>query len=364
MTDHDRPHDHDDAHDHDHSHAHSHSHSHAQSDSDPRPDADHPLVAGLAAAVRLFKWGGVLVVLLVAVSGITIVKPDEVALRLRFGKLTGATAAEQIHPPGLLVSFPYLIDEIVRVPVKRVLEMPIDALRSKTGLAYDGVDITRSGYAITGDNNLVQPEALLKYQIVDPVKWALRSDDPDAVVRDAVVSALTRSIAEMEVDAVLTSGKRQLALTARQRAQAKLDADGPWVRLVAVEFSSLQPPTQVARFFDDVQKAITEVKTQEEMARSREAEDIPNAEADRDSVIAEAEGEHEQMISEARGEAVAFLAVLEQYRKDPTVVAERLYYEAMADLMTRVDKQNVLPGGLGKVHLFLPGQVLNLRSDG
>ena len=91
------------------------------------------------------------------------------------------------------------------------------------------------------------------------------------------------------------------------------------VPLVAIEFSSLQPPVQVARFFDDVQKAVTEVKTQEQLARSREAEDIPNAEADRDGAIAEAEGDRERMISEARGEAVEFLALLKQYRQNPTV---------------------------------------------
>ena len=43
-------------------------------------------------------------------------------------KLLGQTRAQQIHGPGLLVALPYLIDEVVRVPVKRVHELRIDAL--------------------------------------------------------------------------------------------------------------------------------------------------------------------------------------------------------------------------------------------
>ena len=275
--DHDHSHGPDHAHAHDHGDAHGHDHPHAQ-DHDSTPDEpNHPLVQGLASAVRLLKFGGLLAVLLVAVSGVTVIKPDEVALRLRFGRLTGQTAADQVHPPGLLISFPYLVDEIVRVPgPKRVLELRVDALKAKSALAFDGVDITRDGYAITGDNNLVQPEVLVKYQIVDPVRWALRANDPETVVHDAVVSALTRSITEIGVDEVLTSGKRALTQIAKRRAQARLDESGTWVRLTAIEFSSLQPPAQVARFFDDVQKAVTEVKTQEQMERGRELHDAPS----------------------------------------------------------------------------------------
>jgi len=220
-----------------------------------------PLAEGLGAALRLLRWGGLVAVLVILGTGVTMVKPDEVALRLRFGRLTGATRAEQVHGPGLLISFPYLVDEVLRVPVRRVLEMDVDALRSRRALAFPQVDITEDGYALTGDQNLLQPGVRLKYQIADPVRWALEIREPERVVHDAVVTALTRTMAEMTVDRVLVEGKRELAASALRRAQERLDSEGQWVLLVALELTSLQPPVQVARYFDDVQKAFVEKKT-------------------------------------------------------------------------------------------------------
>ena len=59
------------------------------------------------------KYLKVLVVIVVAgifMSGIRVVKSGEVALVLRFGKLVGNTYEEQVHEPGLLLAFPYIID--------------------------------------------------------------------------------------------------------------------------------------------------------------------------------------------------------------------------------------------------------------
>ena len=62
---------------------------------------------------------------LYALSGITIVKPDEVAVVLRWGRLVGDTPALQQHGPGLLFAFPRPMDEVVRVQVKHVWEVPV-----------------------------------------------------------------------------------------------------------------------------------------------------------------------------------------------------------------------------------------------
>ena len=56
-------------------------------------------------------------------SGIRVVESGNVALILRFGKLVGDTPEEQIHEPGLLLAFPYIIDEVITVPTGSVIEM-------------------------------------------------------------------------------------------------------------------------------------------------------------------------------------------------------------------------------------------------
>jgi membrane protease subunit HflK len=320
------------------------------------PNRSQPVLEGLNAALRFLKWAGVLAVLAVMASGVTIVKPDEVALRLRFGRLTGETRADQVHGPGLLVSFPYLVDEVIRVPVKRVLEMNIDALRSRGAIAPRELDITRDGYALTGDHNLIQPRVLLKYQIADPVAWALNIVRPEARVHDAVVAALTRTLAEMPIDSVLVEGKRKLAATALRRAQVRLDGGAsPWVLLVALEFTSLQPPAQVARYFDDVQRAFVEKKTLEEKARSYAEQEIPLAESEKVDLINRAHTFAVDTVSDARGEARAFLALLAEYEKAPDVVWRRLYLEGIEDLTRRGVALHLVPPGFEQVHILISG---------
>jgi len=329
------------------------------------PLKPHPILEGMNAALRVLKWAGGLAVLAMMASGITIVKPDEVAIRLRFGSLTGDTRAGQVHGPGLLVSFPYLVDEVIRVPVKRVLEMNIDALRSRGGMAPRELDITRDGYALTGDHNLIQPRVQLKYQIADPIAWALRIVDPERRVHDAVVAALTRTLAEMPIDEVLVEGKRKLAATALRRAQVRLDRGAtPWVQLVALEFTALQPPAQVARYFDEVQRAFVEKKTLEEKARSYAEQEIPLAEAVKLDLINKARTFALDTVSDARGEARAFLDLLAEYEREPEVVWRRLYLEAVEDLTPRVGALALVPPGFEQYHILIPGQGAGVPAGG
>lgn len=316
--------------------------------------ASGPLLESLTTVFRLLKWVAALAAVAILVSGITVVKPDEVALRLRFGKLTGRTRAEQVHGPGLLVALPYLVDDVIRVPVKRVHEMRIDALAGGPGASRDRLDITAIGYALTADHNIVQPTAVLKYQITDPLAWTLRIVAPEAVIRDAVVSALTRTLGDMTIDAVLVDGQKQLAAQAVGRAQARLDEEGSWVRLLALEFTALRPPPQVARDFDDVQSSFVERKTRVDEARSYREQALPQAAADAQGRVRQAEADEAAHLAEARGAAAAFLAIRQEYRRNPTVVRQRLYREAMERALSTVGGRVLVPPGSDTGRILIP----------
>ena len=79
----------------------------------------------LRTITRYFLVLVAVVVIMIAVSGIRVVKSGEVALILRFGKLVGNTYEEQVHEPGLLFAFPYIIDEVITVPTGNVMEQVV-----------------------------------------------------------------------------------------------------------------------------------------------------------------------------------------------------------------------------------------------
>jgi membrane protease subunit HflK len=311
---------------------------------------------GLRAIVTPLRWAGVFAVVAILLSGLTVVRPDEVALRLRFGRLTGVTPAEQVHGPGLMVALPYLVDEVIRVPVKRIQELRVEGLAANPrGEQSDWLDITRTGYGLTGDHNIVQLTALVKYQIADPVAWALRLERPEAMIRESALGALTQTLAEMTVDAVLVEEKARLLAAALARAQARLDRDGHWVRLVALEIVALKPPRLVAGAFEQVQTTFVERKTKIEQARGFREHALPAAAGAAEGELRAAEAQGAELLARAGGEAAAFSQLLEEYRRDPAVVRERLYREAMQQVLSQVGSRVLLPPGPGRGRILLPG---------
>ena len=80
-------------------------------------------VAIVNTAIQYCKWLILILVVLICCSGIRVINNYEVGVVLRFGRLVGDTQEEQIKQPGLLLAFPYVIDEVIKVTnddVKRV----------------------------------------------------------------------------------------------------------------------------------------------------------------------------------------------------------------------------------------------------
>jgi membrane protease subunit HflK len=313
-----------------------------------------PLIDSLDATVRVLRWMGLVVLVAVLLSGVTIVGPDEVALRLRFGRLTGTTRTAQVHGPGLLLSLPYLVDEVIRIPVRRVQEVAINGLSAGRQVFGAQIDVTRDGYAITGDHNIVQLRGVAKYHIVDPVVWALRVERPDTVLQHALLEALTRTVAEMSVDAVLVESRAALITTALERAQRRLDAGGPWVRLLTLEITELAPPASVAGAFEEVQSAFVQKKTQVHEARRYREQQLPIALAEAATEGRRAEADEADQLSRARGDVSAFLALVDEQRRAPAVVRQRLYREAMETVMAQVGSRVLIDPRSARGRVLIP----------
>ena len=74
---------------------------------------------------KYFVAAVVIMILAICLSGVRFIRSGNVALILRFGQLVGDTYEEQVHEPGLLLAFPYIIDEVVTVPTGSVIEQKV-----------------------------------------------------------------------------------------------------------------------------------------------------------------------------------------------------------------------------------------------
>ncbi|MBI2569292.1 MAG: protease modulator HflK [Candidatus Schekmanbacteria bacterium] len=300
-----------------------------------------PLLRGADAAWQRMSWWIALLAALYAVSGVTVVAPDEVAVVLRWGRLVGASRAAQEHGPGLLLALPAPIDQVVRVKVKRIRELAITTLASGGDRGGGG------GYALTGDFNVVHVTMVARYkvrEIGDFIRYAKRVED---ALRVEVTAAMVRSIGELAVDHVLSDGRKALIQTATRRAQAGLDAARAGIEIVALELTALAPPTPLARDFDAVQSAYIGAETRKKEAEAFAQEALPKSRAAANAALQAARADARTALARARGDAAAFLALSREYRANPAVVGERLYRDAVERAIGGVQKVRWVPPPAG-----------------
>lgn len=319
-----------------------------------RSEATKALTESLDLAFKFLRYAGVVVLAAILLSGVTIVRPDEEAVVLRFGRLVGETPADQVHRPGILIAWPYLIDNVIRVPVKRVQELEIrdyagTAAISDVQLGESAdrggttLDPTKVGYVVTGNQNIVHTDVLLKYQVKDPIAYALHIDEPDKVMRTIVLTALTSSVATASVDDALAEGKKRIATLAATDIQQRLDDIGAGISVVSLEFREIVPPQSVARDFEAVTSAYVERQTRIQNAQTYRERELPKAQAERNQLISEARAYAEETLAVSRGEAQAFTQLIAEYRKSPQVVRERLYRETVETALDNVGGRTLMP---------------------
>jgi membrane protease subunit HflK len=306
-----------------------------------------PLAGLFDAAWRRMHWWVAAMALLYAVSGISVIRADEVAIVLRWGRLVGDAPATQQHGPGLLFAFPRPVDRVVRVKTKHVSEQSIQTLAAPADFTFtDTLNPVRVGYALTGDQNVLHVAMTARYQVRDPVDWALYGPPAEDILRVEVTAAMVRSLGEIGVDRVLAEGRKPLIDTTR-RAQAGLDEARSGLALISLELTDLSPPGVLSPDFDAVQSAYIEMETKKKEAEAYAQDLIPMAQAAADQAIqtarADAAGEH----ALASGDADAFRALERQYRASPALVRERLYRDAVEQAVRRARAVRWVPPPAG-----------------
>ncbi len=144
---------------------------------------------------------------------------------------------------------------------------------------------------ITRDNVLTEINALLYFQIVDPIKAVYEIDNLPNAIEKLTQTTLRNVIGEMELDETLTSRD-----TINSKLRAVLDdATNKWgVKVNRVELQDITPP-------QNIQKAMEQ---QMQAERNRRAE-ILKAEGEKKSAILKSEGAKEAQINEASADKEA-----------------------------------------------------------
>jgi membrane protease subunit HflK len=117
------------------------------------------------------------------------------------------------------------------------------------------------------------------------------------------------------------------------------------VSVRSVELGSLEPPLEVAPAFAEVVSAQRNRERTIHESHSSASETVAQANSMAQRMVDQARGERELKVKRAAGEAERFERMLVEYQRAPDLTAQRIYLEAMAEIMPRLKSKLLLDHG-------------------
>ncbi|MCF1709032.1 FtsH protease activity modulator HflK [Tabrizicola sp. J26] len=250
------------------------------------------------------------------------VKPEERSVELFLGKYSG------IGNPGLnFAPWPFVTAEIVQVTGERQTDI---------GTGKDGDNDT--GLMLTRDQNIVDIEFQVVWNITDPAKYLFNLADPTDTIRAVSESAMRDIIARSELAPILNRDRGAIAADLRQAVQATLDSYNAGINVVRVNFDRADPPREVIDSFREVQAAQQERDRLEKEADAYANRVTAGARGDAARLLEESEAYRSRVVNAAEGETSRFLSLLTEYEKAPEITRRRLYLETMEKVYGDMNK--------------------------
>jgi regulator of protease activity HflC (stomatin/prohibitin superfamily) len=289
---------------------------------------------------------------LLGLSAIVIVGPDEQAVIMRFGAIARDSVGAGMH-----FKWPWPIETAEVYPTGKVLQLTVssdllgrpkaaDALLWTAGddkTATMGLEYflcgSESQAGTGGGMALVMADVIVQYRVGDLVTFLEGSLAPRDAITVVTQQEVSRHFSSRSIDTLLSRSRTDSGAELRRRIQTRLDGMGLGFEVVDVSISSLQPPAgQVARAFhrqigaqqhretliqearkDEIAtlaKVAGSVEQSREIDRAiltldslRQAGERPDAAA-----IAAQELVIDKLLGEARGEAAEFIHAARAYR--------------------------------------------------
>ncbi|KAE9630431.1 FtsH protease activity modulator HflK [Parasedimentitalea maritima] len=295
---------------------------------------------GLGAVIAVGVW--------LATSFYT-VKPEEQSVELFLGEYYAT------GEPGLnFAPWPLVSAEVIPVKVEQT---------ETIGAGARGGD---AGLMLTGDENIIDVDFQVVWNINDPASFLFNLRDPKQTIQAVSESAMREIIAQSELAPILNRDRGIISDRLQELIQSTLDSYDSGVDIIRVNFDGADPPEPVKDAFRAVQSAGQERDRLEKQADAYANQVLAGARGSSAQTLEEAEGYRAQVVNEAEGEASRFTAVREEYAKAPEVTRKRLYLETMEEVLSRVDKvilDDTAGGGGQGVVPYLPLNELR-RTEG
>lgn len=246
-------------------------------------------------------------------SGITLIRPDEVAVVRRFGNPVADLK------PGLFWRWPWPVEEVTRVSQNvRSVEVgfrnPLGKLTPAMlswSNAHRGDRVPNEATMISGDGNLVELQAVVRYTVSQPHVYLFQVKDPDEVLRSATESVLRGLVASrpfLELLTIHRAGFQDEALARLDNLCRSYGTSGLGIELEGLSLKDLHPPADVVQDYYEVTRAMEDHDKRINEAQEKAQGKHRAAEAESQKIVRQAQATRLEKVKKATAERDTFLA--------------------------------------------------------
>ena len=258
--------------------------------------------------------------LILSMDSFYTLKEDQYAVITTLGKPSMVSAS------GLQPKLP-LVQRVTKVS-KSIQGFPL-GYRANSNESFE-----EESLMITYDYNFVNVDFYVEYRVTDPIKYLYNSSDPVGILKMLCQSYIRDTIGLYNVDSVITTGKSEIQSEIKEKVVARLESEDLGIQLTNITIQDAEPPTaEVQQAFTAVETAKQSADTAVNNAKKYANEVTPAAKADADEIIKQAEAYRESKINEATGQAARFTEIYNEYQKYPLITKQRLFFEAMEEVL-------------------------------
>lgn len=272
--------------------------------------------------------GLIVLVLFWGFKGLYTINEQERGVVLHFGEF------KEIVGSGL-TWVPYGIEKVLKVNVNKLQEKRVQ------------------GVMLTKDLNIIDVEIGIQYRVDNPQEYLFELSTPDTTLQQAAESALRQVVGDSQVDALLTTEKERIRIELQQELVKILDVYKAGLKVEQVTLEKAAPPKALNDAFEDVNRAEQDAKREIQNAEAYRNKEIPYARANAEEMRQKAEAYKAKVTAQANGEVSRFQQLLPQYEAAPRVTRDRLYIDAIEQILSSSTKVMVDVEG-GNNMMYLP----------
>ena len=259
-------------------------------------------------------------------SGFYTIHQEESAIVMRFGRYNHSVDA------GLHYHLPYPIETVVKEATTRVRVLKIGG---DNYASNRGDKVLGEGWALTGDENIVNLELNVQWKIGDLKKFVFKVRDKQQTIYDATQSAVREVISKRKLASILTSERGEIEEETKKILQEMLNSYDMGVDILVVQMLKIDPPSQVLNSFRDVQTARVDKESEINVAYKYKNDLLPKVRGEAGKIIEDANGYAISVVNRAKGDANRFNQIFNQYKNAPFVTRKNMYLNTIGELFSK-----------------------------